>query len=65
MREIFREVAKKGRKTEFFWRYGFNFVPTIQYQIGSSNRFDNTSQIIIEDLNTYGIAISTVEDLLR
>ncbi len=64
MKEILRQVARKGRKTDFFWRYGFNFVPTLQYQIGSSSKFDDASRTIINDLNRNGIAVSTVEECL-
>jgi hypothetical protein len=64
MRKIISQVKKSSRKKEFFWRYGFNFVPTFQYRFGSSSNFDNSSQTIIKNLNRDGIAISSVEDLL-
>jgi hypothetical protein len=64
MRQILRQVAKKGRKMDFFWRYGFNFVPTIQYRLDSLNNAEKASQKIIDDLNRNGIAISSVEECL-
>jgi hypothetical protein len=64
MRQIIRKIANKGRKTELFWRYGFNFVPTLQYRVGSAKRSDEITKNIISDLNRDGIAVSTVEDLL-
>lgn len=48
-----------------FWRYGFNFIPTVQYKFGAANKLGAGEQRkALDALNRDGIAVSTVGDLL-
>jgi hypothetical protein len=62
MNQMIRSLVKKGRHTELFWRYGFNFVPWLDYKISSLDSNNETAQKIITGLNRDGIVISTVDE---
>lgn len=46
------------------WRYGYNLSPTIDYRVKKRNKLDAIEQSIIETLNSDGIAVTSVEELL-
>lgn len=64
MRQIIRKVARESRRREFFWRYGFNFSPTIKYVAGNGDKLSSVERNVLKQLNQNGIAISTVDELL-
>lgn len=64
MRQIIRKIAKESKRREFFWRYGFNFSPSLKYVAESDDKLSQTEKNIIKSLNKDGIAISTIDELL-
>jgi Phytanoyl-CoA dioxygenase (PhyH) len=63
MKQIIRNLVKSGRKTELLWRYGFNLMPTVNYKISSGNKLNKEEAQILQNLNSDGLAISSVESL--
>lgn len=49
---------------EFFWRYGFNLFPSLNYRLGSENDSTKAVRGVIDKLNRDGIAITSVSELL-
>lgn len=64
MKDILRNVVKKGRQSEFVWRYGFNFRPSVGYKLNGSAGSDRAASKVIKDLNRNGIAVTTVDECL-
>ncbi len=64
MRQIIRNLARESRRKEFFWRYGFNFFPSLNYRIGTRADSNGITRRIVDDLNRDGIAIASVFDFL-
>lgn len=58
-----RALVRAGRKFELTWRYIFNLQPTLAYQF-CSELLPNEATRVLADLNSNGIAITTVERLL-
>lgn len=65
MRQLIRNLAVKGRRTEFFWRYGFNFSPSFNYKLGIASASQTALPNVIENLNRDGIAVTTIGELLN
>jgi hypothetical protein len=64
MRQVIRKIAKESKKRDFFWRYGFNFSPTVKYVAQNNDKLGSAEKSVLNDLNQNGIAISTVDKLL-
>lgn len=64
MKSIISEAVRKGRSNEVVWRYGFNFLPSLNYRLGSAARPTGEAGSVLDDLDRNGIAVTTVEDLL-
>lgn len=66
MREIIRNLAQKSRRTEIFWRYGFNFLPTLNYRFGAARGASpgEITRRVVENLDREGIFITSVDELL-
>ncbi len=62
MKQLIRDIANKGRHTEFVWRYGFNFLPLLNYKLSSSTESDKTARKLVENLLRDGIAVSSVDE---
>ena len=58
-----RQIAGKGRRNEFLWRYGFNFAPTADYKLRNSRKPKEQEYRVINRLNRDGIAITSVNEL--
>ena len=55
-----KRIAGKGRRNEFLWRYGFNFVPTANYRLGNFSKPGEHERSIVDQLDRNGIAITNV-----
>ncbi|MEP6901969.1 MAG: phytanoyl-CoA dioxygenase family protein [Actinomycetota bacterium] len=64
MRQVIRNFAKDGRQIEPIWRYGFNFLPSLQYKLKPSANSGDATLKIVERLNQDGIAITSIDELL-
>lgn len=64
MRQLIRNFARERRRSEFFWRYGFNFLPSLNYRFGAEKNSTEAVRGVIENLNRDGIAITSVSELL-
>lgn len=65
MRQLIRNLARESRRREFFWRYGFNFFPSLNYRFGTRENSGGITRRIVDDLNRDGIAIASVSDFLN
>jgi hypothetical protein len=63
MIQIVRKLARAGRGNDLVWRHGFNLAPSFGYRFGSRAELDHSSQNIVRDLKTNGIAMANVMDL--
>lgn len=64
MNKSLRSLARKGRKFELVWRYGYNFSPSISFVTELGNKLNPIEKNILSNLNENGIAFTTVDDLL-
>ncbi|MCW5960606.1 MAG: phytanoyl-CoA dioxygenase family protein [Pyrinomonadaceae bacterium] len=64
MSSALRKIIKKGRQTEFIWRYGFNFNSWIEYKFAPSKPSQTESERVSADLEQNGVAVTTVDQLL-
>lgn len=62
MKQLIRNLANKGRHTEIVWRYGFNFLPFLNYKLSSSTKSDKAAAKLIKNLLRNGIAVSSVDE---
>jgi hypothetical protein len=62
MKRFIRKIANKGRHTEIVWRYGFNFLPSLNYKLSSSNKSDRAAEKLVRNLLRDGIALSSVDE---
>lgn len=60
---MIRNIIKKGRHTELLWRYGFNFLPSVNYKLHSNGKLKDVVSDVIKNLNENGIAITNIEEL--
>lgn len=60
---MIRNIVRKGRHTELFWRYGFNFFPSVNYKLHSKGHLKGAALDVVNNLNEKGIAITSVEEL--
>lgn len=65
MRQAIRNFVKGGRQIEPIWRYGFNFLPSIQYKFKPSANSGGAVRPIIDRLNENGIVITSVDELFQ
>ncbi len=59
---MLNNLKKKLRKTEFFWRYLFNYKSSISYRMAGNN-LKPYEKRIIDELKRNGIAKTSVEEL--
>jgi hypothetical protein len=62
MKQLVSNLANKGRHTEIVWRYGFNFLPSLNYKLSSSTKSDKAAGKLIKTLLRDGIAVSSVDE---
>jgi hypothetical protein len=62
MRQTLRNIAGKSRRSEFFWRYGFNLAPSLGYRFGAARQTDEFTHGIVSELDKNGIAVASIED---
>lgn len=60
-----RTRIRSIRATEPYWRYGTNLAPTLRHLIYPAKDWSRTAENILGKLNSDGVAISRVEELLR
>jgi Phytanoyl-CoA dioxygenase (PhyH) len=63
MRQVLRNFARSRRQDEFFWRYGFNFLPSINYRFAASPPVNETAKRVLADLDRQGIAVTSFAEL--
>ncbi len=63
MNSKMRSVVKSVKKTDLVWRYGYNLAPTINYKINNKNRLNDIEKGILKQLNSDGIAVTSVGEL--
>lgn len=62
---MIRNFARETKRLEFFWRYGSNLGPSIDYRLGGAPSLnDSTVRRVLKDLNRNGIAITSADELL-
>jgi len=59
-----RAKIRSIRQTNLYWRYGANLAPTVQHFVGTNNELSDVTSRIVDELNSNGVAIARVEDLL-
>lgn len=64
MHAAIRKIIKKGRQTDFIWRYGFNFNSWIDYKFAPSKPPQTESERVSAELEKNGVAVTTVDELL-
>lgn len=65
MRQLIRNFAKETRRHEFFWRYGSNFFPSLNYKFGQANNTSRITHRALEKLNRDGIYITSIEEFFE
>lgn len=63
MKKLVRQTIKTTRKSIFTWRYGFNLSASLKYKFDFSQHLNERELGILEELNRYGIAKTTVSAL--
>ena len=64
MRQIIRNFARESRRRELFWRYGFNFFPSLNYRFGAAQGApDEAVRRIVGRLDRDGIAVASIDEL--
>lgn len=58
-----RRLARAARKYELTWRYGYNLLPTLNYQ-RENVPLKGEAARVLSDLNRDGIAVSSIDALL-
>lgn len=64
MLQQIKNIARDQRQNEFFWRYGFNFRPSVNYKLNFPAEFTANTGKIIDNLNRDGIAVTSTDELL-
>jgi Phytanoyl-CoA dioxygenase (PhyH) len=59
-----KAIAREQRHNEFFWRYGFNFRPLVNYKFDFESEAMFFAKKMVDDLNRDGIAMMSIDDLL-
>ena len=59
-----RTAVKSLKKTELVWRYVSNFGPTVSYVAGARERLTTTEKGLVEQLDEYGIAVTSIDALV-
>ena len=62
MRGAIRNLARSLNNSEFTWRYVSNLRPTLSYKLNHGSVGGEAARVL-EDLNRFGIAVTTVNDL--
>lgn len=64
MLQQIKNIARGQRQNEFFWRYGFNFRPSVNYKLNFPVEFNANAEKVVENLNRDGIAVTSIDELL-
>lgn len=64
MLQRIKKIARGQRQNEFFWRYGFNFRPSVNYKLNLSSAENKAAKQIVETLNRDGVAVTSIDELL-
>ncbi len=59
-----RSKLRSIKQTNLYWRYGANLAPTVHHLVQTNKALSDVTSRIVDDLNSNGIAVSRVEDLL-
>lgn len=57
-------LGRAIRRNELTWRYGFNLGPVLSYRL-RSHALSDESKRVVDELNTTGVAITSVDALLE
>lgn len=63
MRQTIRNIVRESRRKEFFWRYGFNLLPSLNYRLAAADACGEAERRIVRDLDRDGIAVASVDEL--
>ena len=58
-----RQLLRSAKRTPFGWRFVSNLEPTMGYLFGNADRLSPRDKQIVRDLNAYGIASISFDDL--
>lgn len=64
MESKMREIAKTIKATNLVWRYGRNLRPTVRYRLANQTPLGRAEKAILKSLQTDGIAVTSVQELL-
>ena len=64
MKKRLRSIVRSLRSNELFWRYGFNFSPSLLYAVSRQDGLGEFERRVVDGLNRDGIAISSIDELL-
>lgn len=64
MLQQIKNIAREQRHNDFFWRYGFNFRPSVNYKLNFPAATNKTVENVVTNLNRDGIAITSIDELL-
>jgi hypothetical protein len=64
MLQRIKNIARAQRHNEFFWRYGFNFRPSLDYKLQLPPANNAAARKIVAGLNRSGIAVASIDELL-
>lgn len=64
MLQQIKNIARGQRQNEFFWRYGFNFRPSVNYKLNFPAATNTNAEQVVENLNRDGIAVTSIDELL-
>ena len=59
-----RAKIRSIRQTNLFWRYGANLAPTVHHLVRPKKASGGVTSRIVNQLNSDGIAVARIEDLL-
>jgi hypothetical protein len=62
MRQAIRNIVRESRRKEFFWRYGFNFLPSLNYRL-AADACGEAARRVVRNLDRDGIAVASVDEL--
>lgn len=51
------------KRTNFVWRYGRNFAPTVQHRLGGNSQLGSFERAVLDKLDSDGIAITSIDEL--
>lgn len=59
-----RKIIRSLRNWELIWRYGFNFLSTLEYALSETRSLTRAEESILTNLNRDGVAVTSIDMLL-